>query len=164
MSTRYFPAKDATGDLVSGLSPSFSLFINADGSTILFAPVISEIGTTGVYKFSYEPDQDVVFQIDLDPPGSGGVVNRLQEDVLSPDDEAVTELRLATIWSAATKKWTRIKSPTFTATGKLDSATLAFYGSESDAAADANPILEVALGATYDGDDLLSEFVGLEIP
>lgn len=169
MATRYFAAKNAAGAPVSGLAPAFNVWIYADGSdpTIvdsLAQPAVAEIGGSGFYAFSYEPGLDLCFQLDLDPGGASGLVNRFQEDVLSPDDEAITELRLATIWSAATKKWMRIRNPTFTAAGKLDTATLAFYGNEGDAAAETNPLLEVAIDADYDVGQLLTAFAGLESP
>lgn len=162
MATRFFTPLNGAGNPITGLAPVFLIWRYSDDTDpvvvdSLAQPTISEIGTTGFYSFTYSPGIDLAFEVDL----GSAAVNRYQQDVLSPDDEAITEHRLASIYAATTKQWFEILNGSYTADGKLEAGTLQMYDNAVDAAASTNPILAVAVTATYDGDGLLSGFIGL---
>lgn len=163
MGRRYLIAETPEGEGVEGLSPAFVTFIHADGSDPGDAPAITEIGG-GFYYFTFEPDQDLAFRVDLDPGGGAALAARFARDVLSPDDDAITEERMLLLLAATTRGRSRIKNPVFTEAGKLASATLAFYRTSEDAEDDSSPLFEVAVSATYSEEAELATFLGVEAP
>lgn len=64
MSTKAYYLRFGSGNpaTYTGLSPTFIVFRNASGSTT--APSITELGSTGVYKFDYECTGSVAFVAD----------------------------------------------------------------------------------------------------
>lgn len=70
----------------SGLAPTFITFINGSGANIT-PPSISEPGTKGLYKFSYDATQTIAFVLDgaTTSLGSGSTVRYLS-GVLDPQD------------------------------------------------------------------------------
>jgi hypothetical protein len=162
MSVRHFFARGADDSGVVGCTPAFISRIHADGTAAPAAPAITSIGN-GFYGFEEIPTQDLLYQVDLDPGNANGVVNRFHEDVLSPDDDAVTLVRMQIIQAAVTHGNMRIKSPTFEGR-KLATATLCFYATPEAAAAGVNgtEIYKTVVTASYSIDTLLSGMVGTE--
>ena len=70
----------------SGLAPTFITFINGGGSNIT-PPSVSEPGTKGLYKFSYDATQTIAFVLDGATTGLGsGSTVRYLAGVLDPQD------------------------------------------------------------------------------
>lgn len=76
----------AAPSTTSGLAPTFITFINGGGSNIT-PPAISEPGTKGLYKFSYNATQTIAFVLDgaTTSLGSGSTVRYLSGVLDSQD-------------------------------------------------------------------------------
>ena len=161
MATAYLEATLPNGVGVAGLSPEFEVFAYRGGGDPGDEPEIEDLGG-GFYVFDFEPEDDLVYRVNLDPAGVSGLAGGGRASgVLTPDDDAITEERLLLLEAATTRGRTRIKNPTFNDDGKLLSATLAYYRTSEDAENDQSPIRSVAVTATYDEGDLDS-YVGLD--
>lgn len=68
----------------SGLAPTFITFINGSGSGIV-SPAITEPGTKGLYKFSYDATQTIAFILDGATTGLAAS-DRYVSGTLEPQD------------------------------------------------------------------------------
>jgi len=163
---RYTFLATSGGAPAGGLAPTLSIAHN-DETAAPAAPAVAALaGLLGVYRFDFTATADTSAIIDVDPGGLNGVPagERYIFAVLTPDDDALTQIKADVQMVAAITGFrnARMKNAVH-AGGKLTSARFVEYASANDANLDQNPVRQVDVTYTYNGEDL-SGWVGALVP
>ncbi len=164
---RYTFLATSGGSPAGGLAPILTVAHN-DETAAPAAPVVFPLtGLLGVYRFDFVPTADTSAIIDLDPGGLAGLPlgERYIFAVLTPDDEALTEIRRNAAFVAAAGGFQNARMvDAVHADGRLTSCRFVEYADAGDAGTDSNRVQEVDVTYTYDGDGNLTGWVGQVVP